>query len=180
MAGPGSFPPEVVVAVKSLACELPSRLGVPLSRLHVPDIATRGRSTRGIVAEISGDHHLALAVRGRHQALAAPLLDLPARSRLRDQSGARARPLREAVAGKAARQARLRHLLRREDLHPGPRPLPREPPAGGHSGRHASSTSTTGEVPFSTSPPGTSIGPRCSGVASPPPVSSLSAVSSSR
>jgi hypothetical protein len=32
------FPPEVVVAVKSLACELPSRLGVPLSRLFVPDI----------------------------------------------------------------------------------------------------------------------------------------------
>src|SRR5207248_6528229 len=46
-------PPEVVVAVKALACELPSRLGVPLSRLHVPDIAAEVRS-RGIVAEISG------------------------------------------------------------------------------------------------------------------------------
>jgi DDE superfamily endonuclease len=41
------------VAVKALACELPSRLGVPLSRLHVPDIATDVVS-RGIVAEISG------------------------------------------------------------------------------------------------------------------------------
>ncbi len=48
-----SFPPEVVVAVKALACELPSRLGVPLSRLHVPDIATEVFA-RGIVAEISG------------------------------------------------------------------------------------------------------------------------------
>lgn len=47
------FPPEVVVAVKALACELPSRLGVPLSRLHVPDIASEV-VTRGIVAEISG------------------------------------------------------------------------------------------------------------------------------
>ena len=43
----------MVVAVKALACELPSRLGVPLSRLHVPDIATEVVS-RGIVAEISG------------------------------------------------------------------------------------------------------------------------------
>jgi hypothetical protein len=43
----------VVVAVKALACELPRRLGVPLSRLHVPEIATEV-ITRGIVAEISG------------------------------------------------------------------------------------------------------------------------------
>lgn len=50
---PRSFPPEVVVAVKALACELPGRLGVPLSRLHVPDIATEVVG-RGIVAEISG------------------------------------------------------------------------------------------------------------------------------
>jgi len=50
---PRLFPPEVVIAVKALACELPSRLGVPLARLHVPDIAAEVRS-RGIVAEISG------------------------------------------------------------------------------------------------------------------------------
>jgi hypothetical protein len=43
----------VVVAVKALACELPSRLGAPLSRLHVPDLLTEVVS-RGIVAEISG------------------------------------------------------------------------------------------------------------------------------
>ena len=53
MSDPRSFPPEVVVAVKALACELPSRLGVPLSRLHIPDIATEVRS-RGIVADVSG------------------------------------------------------------------------------------------------------------------------------
>jgi hypothetical protein len=43
----------VVVAVKALACELPSRLGVPLSRFHVPDLATQAVA-RGIVADISG------------------------------------------------------------------------------------------------------------------------------
>ena len=41
------------MAVKSLACELPSRLGVPLSRFHVPDLAAEAVA-RGIVAEISG------------------------------------------------------------------------------------------------------------------------------
>jgi DDE superfamily endonuclease len=39
--------------VKALACEMPSRLGVPLSRFHVPDLAAEA-VTRGIVAEISG------------------------------------------------------------------------------------------------------------------------------
>lgn len=41
------------MAVKALACELPSRLGVPLSRLHVPDIASEVVA-RGITADISG------------------------------------------------------------------------------------------------------------------------------
>jgi hypothetical protein len=41
------------VAVKALACELPAQLGVPLARLHVPDIAAEV-TARGIVAEISG------------------------------------------------------------------------------------------------------------------------------
>ena len=39
--------------MKALACELPSRLAVPLARLHVNDIAAEVRS-RGIVAEVSG------------------------------------------------------------------------------------------------------------------------------
>lgn len=43
----------MVVEVKALACELPARLGLPLSRLHIPDL--RGEILRrGIVAEISG------------------------------------------------------------------------------------------------------------------------------
>ena len=49
---PGSFPPEVVVEVGALACELPVSLGLPLSRLSVPDIRSEAIA-RGIVAEIS-------------------------------------------------------------------------------------------------------------------------------
>jgi hypothetical protein len=42
----------VVVEVKAIACELPSRLGLPLSRLHVPDIRELAIE-QGIVAEVS-------------------------------------------------------------------------------------------------------------------------------
>jgi hypothetical protein len=42
----------VVVEIKALACELPSRLEAPLSRLHVPDIRAEAVA-RGIVASIS-------------------------------------------------------------------------------------------------------------------------------
>ncbi|HSM43634.1 MAG TPA: IS630 family transposase [Acidimicrobiia bacterium] len=41
------------MAVKAIACELPATLGVPLSRLHVPDVR-REILRQGVVAEISG------------------------------------------------------------------------------------------------------------------------------
>jgi hypothetical protein len=41
-----------VVAVKAIACELPARLGLPFSRLHVPDIQAEVIS-RGLAASIS-------------------------------------------------------------------------------------------------------------------------------
>ena len=41
------------MAVKAIACELPSQLGLPPSRLHVPDIQAEVIS-RGLVASISG------------------------------------------------------------------------------------------------------------------------------
>ena len=41
------------MAVKAIACELPSQLGLPLSRLNVPDIQAEVVS-RGLVASISG------------------------------------------------------------------------------------------------------------------------------
>jgi hypothetical protein len=47
------FPPEVVVQVKALACELPVDTGLPLSRFSRQDLA-REVKARGIVAQISG------------------------------------------------------------------------------------------------------------------------------
>lgn len=41
------------MAVKAIACELPATLGVPLSRLHVPDVRRQVLS-QGLVADISG------------------------------------------------------------------------------------------------------------------------------
>ena len=58
MVGPGSFLPEVVVAVNSLACELPSRLGVPFSRVFVPDSRAR-RQRAGHRGGDLGCHDLA-------------------------------------------------------------------------------------------------------------------------
>jgi len=49
---PGLFPPEVVVQVKALACELPVSRGLPLSRMSIADVARAVRSA-GIVASIS-------------------------------------------------------------------------------------------------------------------------------
>lgn len=58
MINPGAgarpfFPPEVVVSVKALACELPRELGLPFSRFSQRDLA-REACRRGIVARISG------------------------------------------------------------------------------------------------------------------------------
>lgn len=51
-AVPRFFPPEVVVQVKAIACELPSTLGLPLSRLSTADVM-REVLRCGIVATIS-------------------------------------------------------------------------------------------------------------------------------
>jgi hypothetical protein len=51
---PGLFPPEVVVQVKALACELPASLGFPLSRLSTADIV-REVQRHGIVATVSNE-----------------------------------------------------------------------------------------------------------------------------
>jgi hypothetical protein len=50
---PPCFPPSVVVQVKALACELPHRLGLPLSRLSLADIRQEVIA-QGIVAQVSG------------------------------------------------------------------------------------------------------------------------------
>jgi len=50
--GPDLFPPEVVVQIKALACELPSQQQVPLARWSVPEIA-RHAVQSGLVASIN-------------------------------------------------------------------------------------------------------------------------------
>ena len=46
-----AFPPEVVIEIKSLACELPHKLGLPLSRFSMADLK-REAIRRGLVASI--------------------------------------------------------------------------------------------------------------------------------
>ena len=50
---PELLPPEIVIQVKALACELPARQGVPLSRWSHHDLA-RQLCQSGLVASISG------------------------------------------------------------------------------------------------------------------------------
>ena len=50
---PGLFPPELVVQVKALACELPATYGRPLSRWSTTDLVQQVQQS-GLVASISG------------------------------------------------------------------------------------------------------------------------------
>jgi hypothetical protein len=52
-ADPAFFPPEIIVAVKAVACQLPKQLGLPFSRFTHEEIA-RQVEKQGIVASISG------------------------------------------------------------------------------------------------------------------------------
>jgi len=47
------FPPEVVMLIKAMACEMPAATGLPLSRFSRQDLV-REATSRGIVAQISG------------------------------------------------------------------------------------------------------------------------------
>jgi len=51
-AAPGLFPPEIVVQIKALACELPAHSHLPLSRFSGADVARQARQS-GLVAAIS-------------------------------------------------------------------------------------------------------------------------------
>jgi transposase len=50
---PPDFPPDVVVTIKAMACELPAKAEQPLARWQCPDLA-RAAVEQGIVASISG------------------------------------------------------------------------------------------------------------------------------
>lgn len=51
--GPGLFPPELIVQVKALACELPARHQIPLSRWSLDELQQHVCGT-GLVAQVSG------------------------------------------------------------------------------------------------------------------------------
>ena len=50
---PGLFPPDLVVQVKALACELPAKHGLPLSRWSTSDLDQQVQQS-GLVASVSG------------------------------------------------------------------------------------------------------------------------------
>ena len=52
LADHGPFPPDVVMQVKAIACELPAKYGLPFSRFSTTDIASHVKNS-GIVATIS-------------------------------------------------------------------------------------------------------------------------------
>ena len=50
---PGLFPPDLVVQVKALACELPAKFDLPLSRWSTTDLVQQVQQS-GLVASVSG------------------------------------------------------------------------------------------------------------------------------
>ena len=90
---PPSFTPVQVAEVKQLACTLPAETGVALSRWSSAELAEE-TIRRGVRYLDLGLYDPPLADQGCDQALATPVLDLPPRPRLRDQSRPRPRPLR--------------------------------------------------------------------------------------
>ena len=50
---PGLFPPDLVVQIKALACELPAKYGLPLSRWSTSDLVQQVQQS-GLVASVSG------------------------------------------------------------------------------------------------------------------------------
>ena len=160
------------MAVKALACELPTATGTPLARWHCPDLA-RAAVDQGIVAAIS---HATIwrwlsadAIKPwRHRSWifprdpdfavkAARVLDLYARR----FDGTPLGPDDYVISADEKPPSRPASARTR-------RPHPRA------ADRCASSTSTPAAARWPTSPPGTSAAPRSSAAARPLPASTRS------
>jgi hypothetical protein len=76
-AAPGFSPPEVIIQVKAIACELPSKRGLPLSRLSTADIVREGHQC-GHRCGYQRQDGVALAQRRCYPPVAASQLDIPA------------------------------------------------------------------------------------------------------
>ena len=97
-APPHAFPPGVVVAVKALACELPHRVGKPLSRFSLSELR-REVVGAGLVGFDQRHHGLAVAQPGRSAPLAASYLDLPPGSCVCRESRAHSRSVSRTLGG---------------------------------------------------------------------------------
>ncbi len=116
----------------ALACELPSRLGIPLSRLDVPDIATE-IVTRAIAADISGT----TIWRWLSEAAIRPWRSrssiLPRDPNFEAKAGQVLDLYTRTWEGKPSRTG-LRDLRRREDVDPSQTALPPHAGAGFRAG----------------------------------------------
>ncbi len=72
---PGLFPPDLVVQIKALACELPAKHGLPLSRWSTDDLV-RQVCQSSLMASISGSTLWRWLHQDRHSTLVSPQLDL--------------------------------------------------------------------------------------------------------
>lgn len=97
---PGLFPPELIVQVKALACELPATHQVPLSRWSLDEL-TQHVCQSGLVAQLSSSTLWRWLPPRCDSSLAAPLLDFSTRSEFRSQSGSNPRFISTSVAGTA-------------------------------------------------------------------------------
>ena len=112
-----------VARVKAMACTPPRDTGVTAVAVVVPGPRPSSSSPTKLRVDIAGDHP-PVAVAGRAQTVAVPVVDLHHRPRLRRQGATGTRPLRAQVGRHTVGPQRLCDLRRREDLHPGPLPLP--------------------------------------------------------
>ena len=105
------FPPEVIVQVKAMACELPVQSGLPVSRYSTSEL-THEIIRRGIVAEISGT----TVWRWLHEDAIKPYaiseLDFPTRSLILSEGRQSVRSVSRDLERKAAHDARLRDFGR--------------------------------------------------------------------
>jgi hypothetical protein len=105
------FSPCVVVDVKRLTCELPSRSEVPRRALRFQNCGAKF-SVSGIVAQISVDDALALVECRCAATVAAPQLDLSPRCAVCERAGRNPRSSREELGRNSGETRRIRDVGR--------------------------------------------------------------------
>ena len=139
---PRVFPPEVVVQVKALACELPSTHGVPLARWSQAELARYVQET-GLVGTISGSTIWRWLSKDAIRPWQHRSWLFPRDPRLRTEGRTRPRSVPAVLARPTPPRRRVRHFGRREDEHPGASPYPclrTYPPPSRHARRTRIST----------------------------------------